>query len=310
MGYPLEQNMRRLSIPVYDENSPLALMPERPWWSLAENAARTEGISDLGLRIGESIPFSEIRTLAPQLGACVTLNELLETLCQIVPLQSSHCRFDLAKKESAVWLCDVGPSLLYDRDDCAQLRLYRLLGMIQVVQMALGDNWRPKVVTLPMRYNREVANSDLIGAKQVLFDQPHSAIEIPRTLLNQTLYEQQNSSMEPAVLDRLPKDFAAALVEAIAFHLSQAVLDVDTAAEICGLTTRTLQRKLSEQGTSFRKLVDQTRYLKARDLLFQSEASLSEIGYQLGYSDYTKFSRAFNRWTGQTPRQYRQAAVA
>ena len=67
----------------------------------------------------------------------------------------------------------------------------------------------------------------------------------------------------------------------------------------------TLQRELRDEGTTFTEVLDQTRRLAAQGYLAEQAISLSEIAYLLGFSDESSFSRAFRRWTGLTPNQFR-----
>jgi AraC-like DNA-binding protein len=71
------------------------------------------------------------------------------------------------------------------------------------------------------------------------------------------------------------------------------------------LTTRTLRRKLDEEGTSFRKLVDELRMEVAVKYLRDTELTIDDIAYSLGFSEAAIFRRAFRRWTGKSPREFR-----
>ncbi len=71
---------------------------------------------------------------------------------------------------------------------------------------------------------------------------------------------------------------------------------------------RTLQRKLSEENTSYKELLDETRRELANQYLRQATLSVSEVTYLLGFSEPSNFSRAFKRWTGRTPSEFRAAA--
>ena len=74
------------------------------------------------------------------------------------------------------------------------------------------------------------------------------------------------------------------------------------------MSTRTLQRRLASEGTSFRALVDQERVGAARAFLALPDLGADEIADRLGYSEASAFVRAFRRWTGTTPGEYRQAS--
>jgi AraC-like DNA-binding protein len=77
-------------------------------------------------------------------------------------------------------------------------------------------------------------------------------------------------------------------------------------AEHMGLSNRTLTRRLSESGTTFRKLIEKTQKDISMDLLKNPNRSVGEIAFQTGFSEQSAFNRAFKRWTGQTPVEYRK----
>jgi AraC-like DNA-binding protein len=71
------------------------------------------------------------------------------------------------------------------------------------------------------------------------------------------------------------------------------------------LSPRTFRRHLEAEGVTFSMLADEERRRRALLLLRSNELSIREIGDRLGYSDGANFTRAFRRWTGKTPRAYR-----
>jgi len=75
----------------------------------------------------------------------------------------------------------------------------------------------------------------------------------------------------------------------------------------CGMSERTLRRRLTEAGTSYRELVDDVRKERALHLL-EAEQSISLIAQHLGFSDATAFARAFRRWTGNAPHDHVRSA--
>ncbi|WP_138467961.1 AraC family transcriptional regulator [Poseidonocella sp. HB161398] len=97
-------------------------------------------------------------------------------------------------------------------------------------------------------------------------------------------------SVEEAVLAHLPEGGAPAL----------AVIAADL-----GLSTRTLNRRLSAEGQSYRELVEEVRRRKAKLMLGDRSLRLAEIAFLLGYSEQSSFTNAFRRWTGLSPGAYR-----
>ena len=72
-----------------------------------------------------------------------------------------------------------------------------------------------------------------------------------------------------------------------------------------GVSSRTLSRKLAEEGTSFAEILDQLRAALARRYLHDATLPVSEIAWLLGYREVSSLTHAFKRWTGTTPRQFR-----
>jgi AraC-like DNA-binding protein len=72
------------------------------------------------------------------------------------------------------------------------------------------------------------------------------------------------------------------------------------------LSTRTLQRRLTEQGITFQRLLEEARHELARHYLLHSSLELNQTAYLLGYEDANSFFRAFHHWEGTSPGQWRQ----
>ena len=82
----------------------------------------------------------------------------------------------------------------------------------------------------------------------------------------------------------------------------------EIAAELA-MSTRALQRGLKQEGHGFRELLEGARRDLAERFLRQPELSLTDVCYLLGFSDQSNFTKAFKRWTGQTPTAYRQQVL-
>jgi len=95
---------------------------------------------------------------------------------------------------------------------------------------------------------------------------------------------------------------------AVSRALSEGIPTLSDVSKSIGLGSRTLQRRLSEEGHSFQSLVDHARRELAHELLRETNYSLAEISFLTGFSDQSGFTRAFKRWSGQTPRSYRLTA--
>lgn len=92
---------------------------------------------------------------------------------------------------------------------------------------------------------------------------------------------------------------------AVSQTLSEGIPTLSGIAASLGMGARTLQRRLADKGHSFQGLVDLARRDLAQQLLEKTEYSLAEISFLTGFSEQSGFTRAFKRWSGQTPRSYR-----
>jgi AraC-like DNA-binding protein len=100
----------------------------------------------------------------------------------------------------------------------------------------------------------------------------------------------------------------ASLGDRVAAHLATSLpeaSDVGDVAHAMHMSARTLQRRLEQEGTTFSEVLDRARLQVARGLLSNSALPLAEVAFRLGFSDVATFSRAFKRWTGMPPGQWR-----
>jgi len=87
--------------------------------------------------------------------------------------------------------------------------------------------------------------------------------------------------------------------------LSEGMPMLSEVARHFGMSGRTLQRQLAELGYSYQTLVDESRRQLAENLLRETDFSLVEVAFMTGFSEQSAFARAFKRWAGQTPRNFR-----
>lgn len=108
-------------------------------------------------------------------------------------------------------------------------------------------------------------------------------------------------------LARLDKNNITTQVKSILLELlPSGNFTEDSILQHLHLSQRTLQRKLKDEGTTFKELLDETRKELAKEYVNDSSLSLSEITYLLGFSEQSNFTRAFKRWQGQSPSVYRE----
>jgi AraC-like DNA-binding protein len=103
-----------------------------------------------------------------------------------------------------------------------------------------------------------------------------------------------------------PHDFAGSIRQAIeTLSCGEDYPTIRATAEFVGMSVRTLQRRLAQAGATHKTLVAQARFATAAAVLERTDAKILELALDLGYSDHANFTRAFRRWSGCAPREYR-----
>ncbi|MDN3613057.1 helix-turn-helix domain-containing protein [Vibrio gallaecicus] len=115
--------------------------------------------------------------------------------------------------------------------------------------------------------------------------------------LKQMADKQLESVLESSMLFKVNEAFKTVPVKDISQE--------NIASTLC-MSTRTLNRKLQQEGINFRRLFDKYRLELSLTMLNRNEANITLIALELGFSDSSAFSRAFRKWTGQSPGQIRQ----
>jgi AraC-like DNA-binding protein len=101
-------------------------------------------------------------------------------------------------------------------------------------------------------------------------------------------------------------DFGGAVQRIVATLLPDGRPDIRLVSEVVRLSPRTLQRRLHAEGLTFAGVLARTRFTEALRMLDDPTRKVIDVALDLGYSDPAHFTRAFERWTGLTPREYRR----
>ena len=149
---------------------------------------------------------------------------------------------------------------------------------------------------------------------EVLFDQPRSSIHLSSQCLDQPMRKADPQTVR-LLTDMAEKQLQEAESEtslegAIKLLLVDQVASppsLDEAAQILGLSSRSLRRKLASTGTTYQRVLDAVRLAVAQRLIRETESSISSIAYELGFSHPSDFGRAFKKWSGITPLAYRNS---
>lgn len=97
-----------------------------------------------------------------------------------------------------------------------------------------------------------------------------------------------------------------AYIEAlVSLRLLDGDSDITGVAQLADTSVRSLQRKLHEEGLSYRKILDRVRFERAKSLLLETSTAVTEISLLTGFSDPAHFTRSFKRWSGVPPSHFR-----
>lgn len=146
------------------------------------------------------------------------------------------------------------------------------------------------------------------------FGQPVNSVTFDAAWLNQPLLKSDPGLC--ALLDRYAEELLAKLPrrESLVDSVRQEITiglrggdpGLDAIAQKLGVAPRTLQRKLKEEGTSHQELLDEMRRELSIHYLQERQMAVYEVAFLLGFSETSAFHRAFKRWTGTTPGEFRR----
>jgi AraC-like DNA-binding protein len=308
IGSPVDKLLQTVGLPTQLLDDPHMLVAELPAWQLMSAITRMEDLPDFGIKAAMELAHQDIATVKFLLQGCSNLKSLLERVVQITPYQSSVNNYVLDYKDDYVWLLQKGPRLT---DDFEQVELFEIAGMIQLVQLVTGKKWRPAEIHFSFKYSRHIENAEMLNPAKIFFSQQYPGIAIPAKLLAKESHDIKSSEVSGGITEALlmPETFCRQLQMAISPYIGNCKLDQRLISDISGMSWRTLQRRLKEANTSYSNVLEQERFFKAQKLLNQTDEKLLNVAMMLGYENASSFTRAFLRWAGMTPKEYRSISM-
>ncbi|MBT9610378.1 MAG: AraC family transcriptional regulator [Aquabacterium sp.] len=139
---------------------------------------------------------------------------------------------------------------------------------------------------------------------------PVSALDQPLKMADPAAFADAMSICQRE-LDKITRPQSlAARVRRLLLEKQGSFPSLNVAARLFHMTPRTLHRRLTEEGTSYRGIVEGVRHMLAVEHLKSGHLSIQQITYMLDYTDISNFRRAFKRWEGVAPSEYRGAVQA
>ena len=182
--------------------------------------------------------------------------------------------------------------------------------LIGIIRNATGENVVPVSVTMEEaitdeEYIRFISTDIQKGNNVITFNK--SDLEKPFISFDENMW----SFFEPELNKRLSElevddSMSARVRSAITEMLPGGVFGIEDVAERLGISKRTLQRKLSEENTSFQKQLNSTREVLAKHYINNTDMTTNDIAFLLGYAEINSFLRAFTIWTGMSISEYKK----
>jgi AraC-like DNA-binding protein len=181
-----------------------------------------------------------------------------------------------------------------------------------------GIDWNPLSVSLRDPPPADDSPYRKLFRAEVSFGQPRAEVVVDRAVLSYP-----NVAADPslyAILERCARERVAklescsGLLDEVRLEMSRLLRgEVPLAAQVArrlGMSARNLHRRLRDEGRTYQQLVDEVRMAMADAYLADRRINAVDVGFLLGFSDASAFYRAFRRWTGKTPAEYRLTAGA
>lgn len=274
------------------------------------------GDEHLGLHLGEAVRPGYYGVLGYLIMSCATLSDALHRQARYAALVGNLLHIDLADeppREGHEPLVAHSCRALVAQQQ-RQLCEETLVAWVTFGHWISGLNVPPSEVRFQHAAPADTSEHARIFRCPVLFEQADNALVFPKRLLATPLgqADAQVRLMLDAYAERQLGEIrlGQSLLERARLELSrqlpEAGPDLQQIAARLALSPRTLQRRLREAGLSFNQLVDETRQQLVLHYLRDPALELAEIAFLVGFSEPASLARAFRRWTGQSPGDYRR----
>jgi AraC-like DNA-binding protein len=296
-------------------HDPVLRIPYSDMMMLSELAARMTKDGAFGLHVGEWVEQHSYGIVGYSVTTSSTLGESLRSLVRYLPIWTNVGTFQLDLEGSVAhfqWKYSNG-SLPEPRHDCEM----SMATVARFNRQSSGAQWKPREVWFQHKKPRDVSEHARIFRAPVRFGMPANVLLLDSGLLGVPL-RGANPFAHQVITEAAERFLAMApsqasltqsLLSFIRQRLSSGEFTLEDASRHLGLSRRTLQRKLRQESSSHRRLVQQARRDLSRWLLLCTDATVTEAAYALGYSDPSAFHHAFHMWHGTPPRFYRHAQI-
>ncbi len=267
----------------------------------------------LAVRVGEKAPMGALHTVGYLLATCRTMRDAIVHFVEVAALIHDGARWQLHEHERQATFSFEHDAIRAHDPAAAALDAEFILAYV----VGVGRRFAGKdVAPLEIRFRHAAPSHAAVLAEvfrcPVVFDQPRNEIVFKRKLLDvpQILRDESVATLLRARAEQLLAEqagsarFEQRVVDLVTYSPDIESIDAAALARRLGMSMRTLRRRLAELDTSVGTLIENARRDVARAALAGIEP-IKAIAERLGYSEQSAFHRAFKRWTGMTPGQYR-----
>ncbi|WP_299178802.1 AraC family transcriptional regulator [uncultured Neptuniibacter sp.] len=251
--------------------------------------------------------------MAKQAVRCGNLHAVYHHLTHFYNLVTDSLKLSLNITDHEVHLCMKMTEP--DRDPDCTLREFLLLLWHRFPSWLIGQRIHLKRVCLDYSEPAHKAEHQLMYPCVTLYNQPECSLVFSKELLQEAVV--QTPRTLSAYLRRAPLDwfkrqayfptYTRRVIDYLERDEVLVMANMEAIAEELHITSRTLRRKLADEGTSFKELKDDVRRDSAIHFLSQPSIPISQISRKLGFTEPGAFTRAFKQWTGVPPSIYRRS---
>jgi AraC-like DNA-binding protein len=310
IGAPVERLLDRARLSPSLLEDPEALVPTFSVFRFAEIAALQERVEDLGVLVGQRTSPFDLGAYGAALQESATVYEYLKLGIGLIGAHSNGTRLWMTREPGGLRINQhlVGPP---SRGHCIG-DVFTLVITLNTLRRFFGPTWSPGEVRLLAGDEALVGDRAVFGEARLITGQRHTSFTIapapghlPISLGRSAAARDLPQRLGAA--PSMPMDFQASVEQLVQSLMVDGHLDIDTVAEVAGMSSRTLQRRLAEKRLTYAGLVSKSRLRMARTWLAGSDMPVGEIAALLGYSEATNFARAFRREVGISPAAYRRS---
>ena len=305
----------RVGIHRKDIDDPINELNLIQYCNLFEVAAGVTGNDHIGLEFGQRFAPRQLGPIGYAAISSPTLSAALRNMEKYFAAHQEQTSFGLIQDSGILWLSyRIYDPRIENRRQDAELSL----GMFcNIFKNALGPDWSPLEVRFEHDRPEQSRHHEACFNAPVKFGRRTNAIGFRRRDLDTRMPDQDpylfsiiSSFLESrSRIIGNPEDFATIVRNQIKLHLGDRLPTLSEIAEVLGLNEASFQKQLRTHNLLFPDLLRAARQELALHYLNEPEMSLTEIAYNLGYSELSAFSRAFRSWTGMSPQRYRRTGI-